>query len=72
MSQHHVRGSIGGDFKQIVILTEKDMSKIEELMCGVSCQLIIVPRPITKEERNLLELSIMDGTTFFGKIVQLK
>lgn len=60
-----------GIFKEVVILSENDL-KFNDILCGVSCDVIIVPRQITEEEREWLNYSISDGINITGKILILK
>jgi len=60
-----------GVFKEVVILSENDL-KFNDILRGVSCDIIIVPRQITEEEREWLNYSISDGVNIIGKILVLK
>lgn len=60
-----------GRFRTIIILTEKDLTNLDTVLCGVSAELIIVPRQLTKQEEEIINLSIYVGFKKIGKIVVL-
>lgn len=65
-------GKITGEFQQIIILNERDLENLEYRMRGISCDLIIVPRTLSEEQKKILEPCIMDGPNVIGKILELR